>query len=89
MLDFLKRLLGLSAKQEQAEAPAPYKVEVAPVYLEAAPVVKVEAPVAETKTAAPAMTAKKKAQPKAPAKAKDKAPAKAKATKKPKMTIAK
>lgn len=95
MLDFIKRLLGFSTKQEQPVAEVPYKVEVAPV-VEAtpivkveAPVVKVEAPVAEAKPAAPAITAtKKKAEPKAPVKTKPKAKAPAKA-KKPKMTVAK
>jgi len=62
MLDFLKRLFGLSTKQEPVTQ-APYKVEVAPAAAPIAPVVEA-APVVEEKPAAPAITAtKKKAEP--------------------------
>jgi hypothetical protein len=90
MLDFLKRLLGFSAKPVETAPSAPYKVpEPAattpiPLVVESAPVVQAEPAKAPAKPKAAARTAK----PKAPAKATAKAPAK-KAPKQPKMNVAK
>jgi hypothetical protein len=88
MLDFLKRVLGLAPKQEQA--PAPIKVEL-PTSTETVPVHVVETPVVvETVKAeeAPvkAKVARKPRAPAAPKAVKPKAPRKPKA---PKMTVVK
>ena len=95
MLDFLKRLLGFSAKPVEAAPSAPYKVPEPAATTPIPLVVEVLPAGTEASIAAPVKKARAPAKPKAPAKTAAKAPAKApaktagKATAKPKVTIAK
>jgi hypothetical protein len=91
MIDFIKRLFGISAKPVE-EAPAnpsaPYKVPEPAATTPIPLVVKTPDPVAEkapAKPKAPARTAAARG----PAAPKAKAPAKPKAPKQPKITVAK